>query len=252
MKPPVLARTGAPGNPTLVVFPARALAARKRQSMSSLGLRAGLGAMFFAVGISPSAFAEPPSNEPVAPPGGTTVASTGPTPPEAMSPAARSFAAEPAPSRDEPRRVPLDARPQPHRVGLFISPGALLFGMFPFEVDIRVAKPVTINLQALVVNSGDITGYGVAAGPQLFFGGHAFRGGYLSPALVYVSLSGAGAEATAVGGGATLGYQWLIGNFGARLGGGAMYYSASAHGAAKSTHLSGASPAVDAAIGLSF
>jgi len=124
--------------------------------------------------------------------------------------------------------------------------------MFPFEVDVRVARPVTLNLQALFVNQDAVSGYGFAAGPQLFFSGHAFRGGYFSPAFVYVSLSGAGAEATAVGGGATLGYQWLLGNFGVRLGGGFVYYSASAHGNAASTHLSGAAPAVDAAIGLSF
>lgn len=124
--------------------------------------------------------------------------------------------------------------------------------MLPFELDLRVAKPLTFNLQAIYVSSGELSGYALSAGPQLFLSGQAFRGGYLLPVFAYASVSGAGAEATALGGGATLGYQWQLGHLGLRLGGGFIYYRASARSGTASASLSGASPVIDAAIGLTF
>lgn len=123
--------------------------------------------------------------------------------------------------------------------------------MFPVELDVRVAEPLTLNAQAVYVSSGTVDGYAIAAGPQLFFS-EAFKGGYFFPVFAYASVRGSGAEATAKGGGATLGYQWLLGHFGVRLGGGLVYYSASAHGGTASASIEGAKPVVDAAIGVTF
>src|SRR6478752_8673931 len=123
--------------------------------------------------------------------------------PTTGTPAPRSIADEPEPSRDDARPVKRESSSALHRIGFFISPGGLIVGMLPVELDVRVANPLTLNVQAVYVSSGAVSGYALAGGPQIFFSEHAFRGGYFLPMFAYASVSGAGAEATAVGGGAT-------------------------------------------------
>lgn len=139
-----------------------------------------------------------------------------------------------------------------HRVGIFASPLSLIFGQLPVELDIRVARTLTLNAQFQYVKSGDFSGVGFAGGPQWFFTDKAFHGGYLFPTFQYASISGAGVDATGVGVGATVGYQWLWGAFGLRLGGGFVYYSVSASDSATAVSLEGVSPALDLSLGVSF
>lgn len=142
------------------------------------------------------------------------------------------------------------------KVGLFVDPLSMLFGVINVEADYLVVPHLALTLSASYLDWGVIKGAGVDAGVQYFFQEESFNGPYVASRLglskVSVTVDGDDAgSGTLFDFGATAGYQWQFDSgICVRLGAGAAYYSATNNVAGAS--YGGFRPALNGAVGYTF
>ena len=148
-------------------------------------------------------------------------------------------------------------------MGVFFNPISILFGFYGLELDFSPQRLFSINVSATYYNN-EILGvktsaYGGDIGVQFFLtGDRPMNGLYLYPRVAYAkakaSAGDVSAEASLIGLGATVGYQWNWQPFSMRLGGGVIDYmgGTSNNAGAPNISLRGTMPAVDFTIGFAF
>jgi hypothetical protein len=176
-------------------------------------------------------------------------------------------AAQPAPPPPAPES-PADEARSPTRkdefaMGVFFNPVSILFGFYGLELDFSPTRLVSINVSGSYY-SWELAGvktsaYGGDVGAQFFLtGSKPMHGLYLYPRIAFAkaeaSANDVKAEATLIGIGATVGYQWNWQPFSLRIGGGLVNYmgGADANNGAPSISLRGTMPALDFALGFVF
>jgi len=109
-------------------------------------------------------------------------------------------------------------------VGLFVNPGAMVFGEYGLEFDVRLARRLSLNLSASYYDVKGSDGTSFSLGPQFFLtGSKTFSGLYLFPRAFFVDAHDPDYFSThtyALGGLATVGYQWVWAPLALRAGGG--------------------------------
>ena len=167
--------------------------------------------------------------------------------------------ATPAVNGETPR--PNDDEKPAHSVGLFANPLGLALGYYGGEVDVPVSRHVAIGGEVQYYALGDTTAFGAGAGVLVFPTKETFEGLYLYPRVSYANATSKAGDivvtADVYGIGATAGYQWTWDSgFSVRLGGGVVYYAASAHASADGVEakvaLDGAKPVLDGNVGWVF
>lgn len=175
--------------------------------------------------------------------------------------AAEPAAAEPAASKAEESRE--HSSKDEFSMGIFFNPVSILFGFYGLELDFSPMRLVSFNVSGSYY-SWELTGvktsaYGGDIGAQFFLtGDKPMHGLYLYPRLAFAkaeaSANGVKAQATLIGIGATVGYQWNWQPFSLRVGGGIVNYmgGADSNNGAPSISLRGTMPAIDFALGFVF
>jgi len=193
--------------------------------------------------------------------GSTALAQTEAAPAAEPAPATAPAAAQPAPAVVEVAPVP--AKPEDKfAMGIFFNPLSILFGFYGLELDFSPMHLVSINVSGQYY-SRELLGvktsaYGGDIGAQFFLTGQKpMHGLYLYPRIAYAKAKATfldqKAEASLIGIGGTVGYQWNWQPFSLRLGGGVMNYSGSASGSSGlDISLRGTTPALDLTLGFVF
>ncbi len=140
-------------------------------------------------------------------------------------------------------------------VGVFANPGALLVGALAADVEVALGDAAALSLEADCFGLGSPGGlgaYGGLLGMPIFVERVRFHGLYVEPRIAVAHASVGGASASAVGMGATAGWEetW---RFGLSLKGGVgVLYETALQGGAASALVIGVRPLVDAAFGWVF
>ena len=209
--------------------------------------------------------------EPAAPaPGAEAAPAAQPAAQPAAAPAAQPVAVVGVPA-ESVAKPPEDK----FTMGIYFNPLSILFGYYGLELDFSPQRLYSINVGAYyyshsvgMTGFADVktTAYEADLGVQFFLTGQKpLHGFYVYPRIAYAKAkaemtfegSTAGAEASLIGLGATLGYQWNWQPFSLRLGGGAMDYIGSAKSTGDSTtsvelSMKGVAPLIDLTIGFAF
>jgi hypothetical protein len=171
--------------------------------------------------------------------------------PEAPAPAPTTQTPEAEPALELPTRwgpgtadmlaappYAFGGRASGRKIALTANPGALIVGRLGFDLGIAVGDRTSLNFMGERLSADDVSGGGIGAGAQVFFGSdERLKGVYVYPRIIYawatVEASGTDpmtgydrtleASASLLGIGATAGYQFNWG-FVLRLGGGVIYY----------------------------
>ncbi len=196
----------------------------------------------------------------------------------AAEPAAAAPAAGPAaaPAPAAPETAPMPKEPEDKfAMGIYFNPFMILFGYYGLELDFSPQHLYSINVSGEyyshttgLAGFADVktTAYEADVGVQFFLTGQKpMHGLYIYPRLAYAKAkaemtyqgSTSGAEASLIGLGATVGYQWNWQPFSLRLGGGVIDYVGSAKSTGDSTtqvelSMKGTSPLIDLTIGFVF
>ncbi len=216
---------------------------RNIRSLSCLGFLA-------VVATGSTAFAQ--SAEPAAEPAAS---------PAAAEPAVPAAAAQPAPAQ------PVEVVPMPAKqedkfaMGIFFNPLSIAFGFYGLELDFSPMHLLSINVSGEYY-SHELLGvktsaYGGDIGVQFFLTGQKpMYGLYVYPRIAYAkakaSFMSETAEASLIGIGGTVGYQWNWQPFAFRVGGGVMNYSGGASSTGIDISLRGTGPLLDLTIGFVF
>ena len=157
-------------------------------------------------------------------------------------------------------------RQAPASGGVFFNPLGLVFGYLNAEVSIGALDLLAVNLGGSYYwDSSDTvkeTTYSVGAGIQAFPVGQLYSGFFVYPSVLYAKTTAEAtildttstAEASLMGLGGIVGYQWDWRPFSLRLGGGFRYLWITAEEGDGTIELQvkGFAPALDASIGFTF
>ena len=192
--------------------------------------------------------AKDPTPPAVAPP-----QSAAPPPPAAAPAQPVSGGAEASWDTDEvaPPEEPVEEGPS---AAIMFNPLGLVLGIANIDLGFGVTRRMSVNFTGQYLSILGVTAYGGGLGMQFFFSGERFDGGFVYPQVQYAfaSAEDSDASAQALGFGGIVGYQWTWGVFSLRLGGGAVFYTATGQSGGTEAELSGASLALDASIGFAF
>lgn len=162
-----------------------------------------------------------------------------------------AFAADPVSDIETDHVDPYDD--EPPSFALLVHPLAMVGGSFGAEGDAVVASWAAVSVDGEILSTYGGTAMTATAGLPMFPGGIVFHGFYLHPRVQAMHVEVSGASADALGGGATVGWEWTF-HFGLTLrgGGGLMadHVVASASGTSLSMDL--VSPTFDVDAGWVF
>jgi hypothetical protein len=189
----------------------------------------------------------------------------------ADTPAAADAAAAPPPRAEAPPPPPPPADVEPgdtSAFGIFFNPLSIAFGFYGLELDYSPTHLVSINVSGQYYSHSEsilgteikTSAFGGDIGAQLFFTGHKpMYGAYVYPRIAFAKAEASEtglptANASLIGIGATVGYQWNWQPFAFRLGAGVMNYTVAAKGdpGSPAISLTGTLPALDLTIGFVF
>jgi len=203
--------------------------------------------------------------------GSTALAQSAETPEAAPETAGAPAAAQPVPVQVV--SVP-EKQEDKFAMGVFFNPLSILFGFYGLELDFSPMHLMSINVSgqyyshttSLLGMDVKNSAFGGDLGVQFFLTGQKpMHGLYIYPRIAYAKAkaemtyqgSKSGAEASLIGLGATVGYQWNWQPFSLRLGGGVINYMGSANATGNSNtsvdiSLKGAMPLLDLTLGFVF
>jgi hypothetical protein len=141
----------------------------------------------------------------------------------------------------------------PRAAGVLLHPVSIAMGWLGGEVDVAQSDHVVITVEADARWFFGIHGVRAVLGGLLFLQRFAFRGIYLHPTFEWDRVAAGDAWASALGGGATVGYAWTwVAGATVRLGGGVAYAKGVARDGQAARSIEGLRPEVDADLGWVF
>jgi hypothetical protein len=141
----------------------------------------------------------------------------------------------------------------PRALGVLVHPLAIAIGWLGAEVDAACGEHVVLTLEGDARWFLGVRGVRAVLGVALFPQRFAFHGVYVHPTFEWDRATGGGVGASALGGGATVGYAWTW-PFGAsvRLGGGVAYTKSVVADGTAAFAIEGLRPEIDADLGWVF